>query len=184
MTLGASALPIAAGRQAYSFLRSPGEIEGQVALFVYLHSYLQSILSRNDRMGMAVGLESRVPFLENEIARFAPNLPMRFKIRRTVDKWILRKTAARHLSRDLSSRAKFGFPVDISGRLRVSSSFFADGFLENVVGMGPKQLSALRGEFWELEFGLLASEVWGRIFFMSQAPEEMTEVLGRHAVVA
>src|SRR5206468_8731176 len=112
MTRGRSLALSQAGQEAYAFVKNPVEREFHVDLFCYLHSYLQSILWRNDRMGMAVGLESRVPYLENELIRYAVSLPMRFKLRRGTNKWALRRVADRHLPPALSRRPKLGFPVD------------------------------------------------------------------------
>ncbi len=164
-------------REAYSFVRDPLEREYQADLFGYLHSYLQSILWRNDRMGMAVGLESRVPYLENELIRHALNLPWRFKRRGGIHKWVLRQVAARRLPSLLSGRAKQGFPVEAAQYASATSDFYADGFLEHRFRMGRKQRETLDGAFPDLRFPLLATECWGRLFFMGDEPESLAQAL-------
>ena len=168
---------IARARAAYSFVHDPLERDYQADLFGYLHSYLQSILWRNDRMGMAVGLENRVPYLENELIRYALNLPWRFKRRGRISKWILRQVAARRLPKELSGRAKQGFPVEAAQYASVSSDFFHDGFLEHRFGMGRIQRQALCTTFPDLRFPLLATEVWGRLFCLGNDPDSLTGAL-------
>jgi asparagine synthase (glutamine-hydrolysing) len=49
------------------------------------------LLLKLDRCLMAHGLEGRTPFLDNEVAAFAFNLPDRMKVRGKHGKWLLRK---------------------------------------------------------------------------------------------
>ncbi len=168
-------------REAYAFIKDPMEREFQSDLFGYLHSYLQSILWRNDRMGMAVGLESRVPYLENELIRHALNLPLRFKWRGGMNKWVLRQVAAKQMPKMLSWRAKRGFPVATADLPIATSNFFSDGFLENTFRMGRKQRESLQRSFPELRFPLLATECWGRLFFMGEDTETVTQSMIRNA---
>ena len=177
MTHGRWLERIERAREAYAFVRDPMEREYQADLFGYLHSYLQSILWRNDRMGMAVGLESRVPYLENNLIRYALNLPWRFKRRGGINKWVLRRVAAKRMPNALSGRAKQGFPVEAAQYASATSDFFADGFLENRFRMGRKQRETLCRAFSDLRFPLLATECWGRLFFMGDDPESITQAL-------
>ena len=179
VTHGRILLPIEAGRRAYSFLDDPIERDLQVDLFGYLHSYLQSILWRNDRMGMAVGLESRVPYLENELIRYALNLPAKYKIRGRNNKWILRRVAETLLPPELSHRRKMGFPVDAAAFLPRNSAFFADGFLESWLGLGHDQLLALCKRFPEMHVRLMAVEAWGQVFLQNLTPSDVTDKLVR-----
>ncbi len=70
--------------------------------------HLISTLHRNDRLGMAWGLECRFPFLGHDLARVCLSGPARIRLRRTssigdrrhpfvVDKWIIRELARRWL---------------------------------------------------------------------------------------
>jgi asparagine synthase (glutamine-hydrolysing) len=177
LTRGRSLLPIREAQDVYGFIADPVEREFHADLFGYLHGYLQSILWRNDRMGMAVGLENRVPYLENELIRHAVNLPMRFKLRGRVDKWALRRVADRHLPPALSGRAKVGFPVDAASYLRPAPGFFRHGFLETRLEVGPPQLGALAESSPDALFHLVAAEVWGQLFFQGAAADDVTERL-------
>lgn len=177
LTRGQSLLPIHEAGDAYAFISQPIEREFQMDLFVYLHSYLRSILWRNDRMGMAVGLESRVPYLDNELIRYAVNLPMRFKLRGATNKWVLRRVADNHLPPMLSRRQKCGFPVDAQSYVRPSWGFFREGFLESQLKIGARQLQAFSECHPELHFHLAMAEIWGQIFFQGGQPDEVAERL-------
>jgi asparagine synthase (glutamine-hydrolysing) len=175
LTGGRSSLAVQAAREAYGFVPDPVEREFHADLFGYLGGYLQSILWRNDRMGMAVGLESRVPYLDNDLVRCAINLPMRFKLRRRADKWALRQAAQLHLPGALSDRPKMGFPVDARAYVVPPLDFFKGGFVEDCLDIGPQQLKTLTQLHPDSRFDLAMIEIWGRMFFGGVSMAEMGE---------
>ena len=179
LTLGRSMQVSQEGEEAYSFVADRIERQSQVDLYCYLHGYLQSILWRNDRMGMAASLESRVPFLENELIRHAVNLPMRYKLRRKENKWVLREVAGRHLPSSLSRRPKFGFPVDNRAYPNPGIAFFSGGFLEEHLAIGPDQLTTFWKQSLGSQFQWLLIEVWGQLYFQQRSPGQITEQLCR-----
>ena len=62
---------------------------------------------------MAVTLETRVPFLDHELAEFAAKIPPHFKIRRGQKKYILKKAFAGILPHEILYRPKQGFGVPL-----------------------------------------------------------------------
>lgn len=72
---------------------------------------LPALLHVEDRMGMAHGLESRVPFLDKPIVEFAARLPMREKINNGETKQILKNAFSDIIpSSILNRKDKMGFP--------------------------------------------------------------------------
>jgi asparagine synthase (glutamine-hydrolysing) len=76
------------------------------------------LLVKVDRASMAVSLEAREPFLDQETAALAAALPMRWKIRGPENKFILRELLKKHLPRALFARPKQGFSAPIADWLR------------------------------------------------------------------
>jgi asparagine synthase (glutamine-hydrolysing) len=76
------------------------------------------ILVKVDRAAMACGLETRVPLLDHHVFEFAWRLPLRYKIRGSVNKWLLRQVLYRHVPRELVDRPKRGFSVPLGAWLR------------------------------------------------------------------
>ena len=89
------------------------------ALYVDLKTYLvDDILTKVDRMSMAVSLESRPPLLDHKVVEFVATLPSRFKLSGGERKYILKKTAARLVPPEILTRKKQGFRLPISDWLR------------------------------------------------------------------
>jgi asparagine synthase (glutamine-hydrolysing) len=66
-------------------------------------------LNYTDKMGMAIGVEARVPFLDPDLMAFAARIPDRLKQRGRVGKWIFKEAMLKHLPRDIVYRPKSGF---------------------------------------------------------------------------
>ena len=73
-----------------------------------------NLLERADRMTMAASIESRVPFLDHELAAYVSALPDRYRVRGLTGKWILREVAKHWLPRRILTRPKVGFRVPVN----------------------------------------------------------------------
>jgi len=81
--------------------------------------YMQDdILVKVDRASMAASLEVRNPFLDIGVVEFAWSLPLSFKIRDGVGKWIVRRVMDQYVPRELTSRPKMGFAIPLATWLR------------------------------------------------------------------
>ena len=76
------------------------------------------ILTKVDRVSMAVGLEAREPLLDHRLIEFAARLPVNMRIRGGVGKWLMKRSMRRYLPDDILYRRKMGFVTPISSWFR------------------------------------------------------------------
>ncbi|HET9906374.1 MAG TPA: asparagine synthase (glutamine-hydrolyzing) [Anaerolineales bacterium] len=80
--------------------------------YVDVKSYLaDDILTKVDRMSMAVSIEARVPLLDYRIVEFALNLPTRMKLNGTRTKSILRQAVKNLVPQFVLEKPKEGFSI-------------------------------------------------------------------------
>ena len=82
-------------------------------------SYLtDDIWQKVDRAAMAVALETRVPFLDQDVVEFAARIPPGMKVRDGRGKWLVRQVLYQHVPQNLVDRPKTGFGIPIDDWLR------------------------------------------------------------------
>jgi asparagine synthase (glutamine-hydrolysing) len=184
----------AAFDEAYGFL-PPERRRDHLSSTKLLTSHLASLLHRNDRMGMLAGIESRFPFLDEDLVRFALNLPARFKLRMVprfynrrhpflMDKAVVRHAANDLLPRALTSKVKFGFKTYGHHSLVIDRKFFEGGYVEDAFGLSKMAEEQLVSDRFRYFGALLASvEVFGRLFEQRATPDEVADHLQRHVRV-
>jgi asparagine synthase (glutamine-hydrolysing) len=80
--------------------------------YVDMKTYLaDDILTKVDRMSMAVSLEARVPLLDHRIVEFALNLPPHMKLNRSRTKIIMRRAVKRLVPDLVIEKPKEGFSI-------------------------------------------------------------------------
>ena len=89
------------------------------------------ILCKLDRAAMSNGLETRVPFLDNEVINYAFSLPLNYKIKENKSKWILREILKKYLPNQLIDRPKMGFSIPLADWLRGPLKEWANESLSN-----------------------------------------------------
>lgn len=134
---------------------------------------LPALLQVEDRMSMAHGIESRVPFLDHALVEFAATVPANLKFPGGNMKFLLKDTFKDMLPQEiLNRRDKMGFPVPLkewfSGEL--------NGFVRDILGsqslkergyLNQKDILAgfeQDGQFSRKIWGILSLEIWHRLF--------------------
>ena len=88
-------------------------------MYVDVHTYLHDdVLTKVDRMSMAVSLESREPLLDHKLLEFAARVPAALKLRDGMSKYLLRRVLASRLPAPVLARGKQGFAAPIGEWLR------------------------------------------------------------------
>jgi asparagine synthase (glutamine-hydrolysing) len=83
-----------------------------------LQTYLVELLMKQDQMSMAASVESRVPYLDHELAEHVVTIPGRYKLRGWQTKVVLREALRDVVPREILTRKKMGFPVPVGRWLR------------------------------------------------------------------
>lgn len=134
-------------------------------------------LNYTDKLSMAVGVETRVPFLDLDLVNFAAQLPPSIKMRGTETKYILKKAMEKYLPKDIIYRPKTGFGTPlrswlIAGELDVLFDQYLSTDTMNRRGIfDPKTVHQLVSETRKGRidaiysiWGLMAIECWCQQF--------------------
>ncbi|HMU33842.1 MAG TPA: asparagine synthase (glutamine-hydrolyzing) [Pyrinomonadaceae bacterium] len=156
-----------------------GPIRDDLARMQYLdvNFYLaEDILTKVDRSAMQVSLETRAPFLDPRIADYAFSLPMKYKLRGSNGKVILKKAVEPLLPKAILNRPKKGFGIPIAawlrGRLRYllhdllsperlkEQGIFEPAYVDRLVSEHEQGIASHHKELWTL----LVFQLWSRQF--------------------
>jgi asparagine synthase (glutamine-hydrolysing) len=85
------------------------------------------ILTKADRMSMAVSLEAREPLLDYRLIEFAASLPASMRVQGSTGKAIMKKAMERYLPHDILYRPKMGFVTPVSAWFRADLAEAARG---------------------------------------------------------
>ena len=146
-------------------------------LYLDLTQYLVSLLDRQDKMSMAAGIESRVPFLDYRVVQLALQIGADKKISLSENKIIVKKLAERYLPSEIIYRQKSGFGVPLARWFRnrhglgryldylASSSFRQRGIWDvSEVGRFIDEHMAGSKDHSELLWELLNMELWSVMY--------------------
>jgi asparagine synthase (glutamine-hydrolysing) len=101
----------------------------QQAIFDLKFYLKDDLLVKVDRASMFHALECRCPLLDHKIVEFALNLPLSFKVRGNVHKWILKEILGDYLPADLIHRPKWGFSIPLGKWLKNELHYLIDDYL-------------------------------------------------------
>ena len=104
--------PFAGFREAYDACPSRDPLDR--ALYVDVKTYLvDDILTKVDKMSMAVSLETRVPLLDHKLLEFAATVPTALKLKNGQSKYLLRRLLEKRVPTSIIDRPKHGFEAPI-----------------------------------------------------------------------
>jgi asparagine synthase (glutamine-hydrolysing) len=120
--------PFAGFRAAYNACESRDPLDR--ALYVDVRTYLvDDILTKVDKMSMAVSLESREPLLDHKLLEFAASVPASLKLKNGQGKYLLRRLLERRIPKSIVDRPKQGFAAPIGEWLRGPLAPMVDSLL-------------------------------------------------------
>ena len=120
--------PFLSFRLAYESCPSNDPID--CALYVDAKTYLvDDIMTKVDKMSMAVSLESREPLLDHKLLEFAATVPASLKLKNGQSKYQLRRLLERRIPKAIVDRPKHGFEAPIGEWLRGPLAPMVDGLL-------------------------------------------------------
>jgi asparagine synthase (glutamine-hydrolysing) len=134
---------------------------------------LPALLQVEDRMSMAHGLESRVPFLDHPLVEFAATIPADIKFTNGSMKHMIKKEFECDLpSKIVNRRDKMGFPVPLREWLDGDLKSFVQDVFHDMAGKNRPYINSqavlenMEGEskFSRKTWGLLSLELWHQEF--------------------
>jgi asparagine synthase (glutamine-hydrolysing) len=176
----AGADAFASFREAWHACTSPDPMDR--ALYTDARTYMiDDVLTKVDRMSMAVSLEAREPLLDHRLLEFAARVPVALKLKDGQGKYLLRRILDRKVPRSIVERGKRGFEAPIGEWLRgplagLTHELLTDGRLRDRGILDQREVARLWDEhrtrraahphrLWQL----VMLELWFRQF-IDQAP--------------
>ena len=152
-----------------------------LALTFEARTYLQGLFVVEDKLSMAHSLESRVPFLDNDLVDFACAMPSDYKLRDGTSKYVLRRAMRGLIPAEILSARKQGFaPPEDAWFSGPALPYLRELILsERALGRGLLQPKAMERVFEEHTLGkshkkllwsLACFEWWHRIFVDGERP--------------
>lgn len=188
---------LAAVARGYAAAAAVGDVLADVAtddpldlaLTFEARTYLRGLFVVEDKLSMAHSLESRVPFLDNDLVEFACSIPSRYKIKDGTSKYVLRQAMQGLIPDHILGARKQGFAPPEDAWYRGA----ALPYLRDVI-LAPRSLArgyfrpraveqtvadhvAGRRNHKKLLWSLLCFEWWNRIFVDGERPAPATTSL-------
>lgn len=142
------------------------------AMYVDIKTWLaDDILVKVDRSTMAHGLEARAPFLDYRLVEFAASLPIQLKMKGFQRKYLLKKSLAGAIPKDILKQKKEGFNAPISHWLldhgdelfsNVSANLGGGLFRQEKITDLWQEHRCKKRDNGLLLFGLLMFDLWQR----------------------
>lgn len=145
---------------------------------------------------MAASIESRVPFLDDEIIEHVARLPSRMKVRGMQTKAVLRAAIQDLIPKEILTRRKMGFPVPLGRWFRgahwpMVEEFVLGGRTRERGWFDPEATRKLAddhrrgtGEHGDRLWLLINLEIWQRIFIDGEEPARVMRAVGQRVGVS
>ena len=122
---------------------------------------LPSLLQVEDRMSMAHGLESRVPFLDHPLVEFAATIPANIKFKNGELKRLLKNTFSDRIPQSIQNRKdKMGFPVPLNKWLKDGGP--ARNFIGDILGSKKAMMRPYLAKGFSIDSILDSDSLYGR----------------------
>lgn len=119
--------PSAAQAGARSLLNAPDRpLTSRLLAQEYANWLPDNILFKQDRLGLAHGLEGRVPFLDHRVVEYVASLPPEFLLTPREDKRILRWIGKRLLPAEQARRKKQAFFIPLDGAYATAMEHYVE----------------------------------------------------------
>lgn len=145
------------------------------------YTHLRTCLASSDKMGMAVAIETRVPFLANEVIDFGYHLNFDAKWTGEEQKYIVRQASLKKIPRDNVYAPKIGFGCSHDFWSK-GANFIRDGLFAEAMKWDRKAQDAvvesLKADTYRMHV-YMGIEMWYQLFFNNQSPEQLSERLKR-----
>lgn len=160
-------------------------IKDLLTFMTYLDTELflpDDLLTKADRMSMAHGVETRLPFLDHPLVEFAASLPPSMKLMDRTSKYILKQTVSTLLPREVLERKKQGLMPPLSvwlrGELRdlcnqlltdrrtLERGIFKAQSIRNMLSVHQRGEANLTSRLWNL----MVFEIWARMYLDGHSP--------------
>ena len=151
------------------------------SMYVDTRTYMvDDVLTKVDRMSMAVSLEAREPLLDHKLLEFAARVPSSLKLRDGQGKYLLRRALDRRVPRAILERGKSGFAAPIAEWLRgplapMTAELLTDGRLDRRGIFNTSEVRRLWSEHRRRQadhchrlWQLVMLELWFRAFIDSR----------------
>ncbi len=152
-------------QNVFSYQRTLNNIEQQ-SLFDFQYYLKDDLLVKIDRASMQFSLETRVPLLDNEIIRFAWNIPTELKLKGKQNKYILRQVLYRYVPKHIFERPKWGFSVPIREWLTTDLKCWIDTYLSKEMTEKHGIIHYDAAQYWVKRFLKGEKTVFNKVWVM------------------
>jgi len=143
------------------------------------YTHLRTLLRSNDKMTMAVSIESRVPFISNQCIDLGLHLNFRSKFKNGIGKYIVRKSAEKRLPNEIIHSKKIGFGIS-HNIWSNGTHFLKNGMISETFKFGKEEEKEIHEDLKKDTYRLanmISLELWLRLYLNNEKKEKLSEKL-------